>query len=183
MISEKTPEIATCRILLAAKDSAAAWISATATGAISRPSNSKPPLTMWVSARSAAAMSSGQPESGGSDCVAGSARRSTPTRASDRRSTIALVKCVVPIITARRSAARTPEPEMTWRRTASTPASTSAEVAVFTAWTTSSPFIRTASVLVPPTSIPIRYMVFLVSQKRNLPPMPYWRPSAREPIA
>src|SRR5437867_6050868 len=81
--------------------------------------------------------------------------RTAATRVSPRRCTTALVKCVVPIITAPTFAAA----GAVASRSASarvTPPVTSAVVGVFTAAATRSPSRKTASVLVPPTSIPIR---------------------------
>ena len=73
-----------------------------------------------------------------------------------RRWTTALVKCVVPIITASMRAGSTAlsASRSSQRRDDAVP--TSGVVAVLTAWRTRRPSIRTASVLVPPTSMPMR---------------------------
>ena len=108
--------------------------------------------------RSAAARSSGQSVNGGSDGRRKPEADRRHRHQSARRSTIALVKCVVPIITARISAAgnvvvapadrAAPRHDAGSRRPA---------------WSAScarparrAPSIRTASVLVPPTSMPMR---------------------------
>ena len=75
---------------------------------------------------------------------------------ASRRCTTALVKCVVPIITTSTVSAAMPEVASTSESAAATPLITSGVVAAFTPATTTSPSISTASVLVPPTSMPMR---------------------------
>ena len=87
---------------------------------------------------------------GGNERVAGSPSRIAATSTTRLRSTIALVKCVVPIITALTSAAATFVSASKSRRTVMIPEPTSGVVGVFRHPTTSIPFIKTASVFVPP---------------------------------
>jgi hypothetical protein len=75
----------------------------------------------------------------------------------------ALVKCVVPIITLAILARSTPAFDSTFSSASSTPEVTSSVVAAFTPASTSRSCMTTASVLVPPTSIPRRYTAFLLS--------------------
>ena len=69
-------------------------------GAMVRPSNSCPPRSMKVWRPSVSAKSFGQSVSGGRPLVAGRPRRMAATSSRRLRSTTALVKWVVPIITA-----------------------------------------------------------------------------------
>src|SRR5437660_686757 len=149
----------------------AARMPALSNGTIGRPSYSCPPSSMTTSPRTSSARSSGQSTNGGSDALAGRPMRTAATRVRPRRWTTALVKWVVPIMTAlivvagSASSARSVGGLFGMRlgSVASssdsarvTPPVTSAVVGVFTAATTRSPSRRTASVLVPPTSMPIR---------------------------
>ena len=137
---------------------AARRTAATSSGAISRPSKWCPPPITRASARAASRRSAGQSASGGTAVVAGAPMRSTPTRRRPRRSTMALVHWVVPSIacwTAARSC-----PSSTASSASRTPDSMSDVVGRLTAartvlsWASS-----TASVLVPPTSIPMRSVI------------------------
>ncbi len=100
--------------------------------------------------------SSGQSTIGGRTLVAGKPSRTAATGVSRRRSTIALVKCVVPIITVAMESGETPASAKTAWRAAVIPEVTSGVVGVLCQARTFVPSIKTASVLVPPTSIPIR---------------------------
>ena len=107
---------------------------------------------------------SGQSIIGGSDRVAEPQSRSVPTFSRCRPSTTAFRKCVVPIITPSTAAAGSPAASSTARIAAPTPEVTSAVVEDFTVASTSVPRRSAASVLVPPTSTPmrsIRYPFFL----------------------
>ena len=139
------------------KRRAAARMPAASNGTIGRPSYSWPPSSMTTSPRTSSARSSGQSTKGGSDALAGSPIRTAAMRVRPRRWTTALVKCVVPIMTASTRAAAGAAAS----RSASArviPLVTSAVVGVLTAATTRSPSSRTASVLVPPTSMPTRFI-------------------------
>ena len=76
---------------------------------------------------------SGQSTSGGSELVAGSPSRSTAVGARCRASTRALMKCVVPIITARMSSGANGRCFRRLSRVALIPEETSGWVADFTA--------------------------------------------------
>ncbi len=106
--------------------------------------------------RTSAARSSGQSTKGGSDAPEGRPMRTAATRPRSRRWTTALVKWVVPIITAWASRARRVPAPPARRGRGVIPAVTSAVVGVLTAAATASSSSRTASVLVPPTSMPMR---------------------------
>lgn len=134
--------------------------SFSSSGAISRLSNSWPPRTMNVCRPSVVARSSGQSTIGGRPRVAGRPRRTAATSSSRLRSTTALVKCVVPIITASMSATEAPVRLSKSRRTAVMPPLTSAVVGDLQSLRTAMPSMRTASVLVPPTSMPMRIGFF-----------------------
>ena len=154
LTGENTPDTATARTPSRRIPSSASRIPPASRGEISRPSNSWPPRTRKVRAPSASRSSAGQSTSGGSDSVAGSARRSTAVGARRFRSSRALVRWVVPTITA-----PTRRPGGRWR-TASRSASripevTSAVVGRLAAPASAAPSMRTASVLVPPTSTPM----------------------------
>src|SRR6185437_11112216 len=99
--------------------------------------------------------SSGQSTIGGSEAVAGRPRRTAAVWARSRRCTTALVKCVVPIITTSTAEGGSLDASSTLRSAATTPDMTSDEVAAFTPAMTFVPSMTTASVLVPPTSMPI----------------------------
>ena len=87
--------------------------------------------------------------------VDGSATRTTPTGNNPLRSSTALVKCVVPIITASTSSTSRPLAASTAPMASTTPRVTSAVVGVLCAATTRPSTTTTASVFVPPTSTPI----------------------------
>src|SRR5215470_7767575 len=127
-------------------------------GDMSRPSNSMPPSTIVVPTEMASVRSRGHPNIGRTLRVAGPPILMTATRRSFRRSSTALVACVVP--------------SMTWLiRCGSAPgACKTRSIAVVIppvmsgvhgtlalAMTRSAGSMITASVLVPPTSIPRRY--------------------------
>ena len=107
-------------------------------------------------------MSSGQPIFGGKPRPDGAAIRIAATSASSRRSTTALVNCVVPSMTASTEASIPGRSESMSSSAFRMPVSTSAEVSAFVEATTESPSSRTASVCVPPTSIPILSMSLLL---------------------
>ncbi len=79
---------------------AASRMPVSSKGTIGRPSYSWPPSSMTTSPRTRAARSSGQSTKGGSEALAGRPIRIAATRVRSRRCTTALVKCVVPIMTA-----------------------------------------------------------------------------------
>src|SRR5256885_11794852 len=120
-----------------------------------RPSYSWPPSSMTTSPRTRAARSSGQTTKGGSEALAGKPIRTAATRGRSRRWATALVKSGVPIMTAWIGPVG-PTAASSSRSAVLIPPVTSAVVGVLTAWTTVSPSSRTASVLVPPTSMPTR---------------------------
>src|SRR5258708_3983968 len=104
------------------------------------------------------ARSGGQSQKGGNEAPVGRPMRIAATRASPRRCTTALTKCVVPITTP----SIAPLATAGWRPRRSSavtmPSVTSAVVGVFTACTMLPSSSSTASVLVPPTSMPMRLM-------------------------
>jgi len=112
---------------------------------------------MKTSPRTSRARSSGQSTKGGSEALAGSPIRTAATGVRSRRWTTALVKCVVPIITASTRLRSRREVSSSERSAVVIPEVTSAVVGVLTAQATRSPSSSTASVFVPPTSIPIRF--------------------------
>ncbi len=123
-----------------------------------RPSYSNPPSVEAIAPFAIAATSGGQSQNGGNVALIGSPIRSAPTGVNCRRCTTALIKCVVPIITASTS----PWPSGAVRscvRACKIPAVTSSLVGALTARTTRPSSIKTASVLVPPTSMPMRLMI------------------------
>ena len=138
---------------------AASRTASRSSGTSGRPSYSWPPSTMKVIGSTDSRRSSGQSTIGGSEAPAGMAMRIAATRSSRARSTTALVKWVVPIITASTGAAWAGWLAVTWRIASTTPFITSDVVGNLMAERTVSPSIRTASVLVPPTSMPIRFMM------------------------
>ena len=107
----------------------------------------------------AARMSSGQSTMGGNNRAAGSAILMIPTSSRRLRSTKALVKWVVPIITVSIADLSTALSASTWARAAVMPEPTSSVVVVLHNVNKVSPSITTASVLVPPTSIPMRMLL------------------------
>ena len=123
---------------------------------ISRPSNSCPPRHTYTWLPSALRRLSGQSTMGGTDRVAGAPRRTAAVGAICRASTTAFVKWVVPIITARTVLGSVVEERSISRRADVMPEDTSDVVGVLQVLMTRRPSIRTASVLVPPTSIPSR---------------------------
>ena len=88
--------------------------------------------------------------------AAGNPMRIAATRASPCRCTTALTKWVVPITTASIAPRATAGCADSSPSAVTMPVVTSSVVGVLTAWTTRPSASRTASVLVPPTSIPIR---------------------------
>ena len=130
--------------------------AAVSRGTIGRPSYSWPPSTMNTSPRTRRARSSGQSSKGGSEALAGSPMRRAATGDRSRRWTTALVKCVVPIMTASMPPARAGIAAVNNPRALTIPVVTSGVVGVLVACTTRSSSRRTASVLVPPTSMPMR---------------------------
>src|SRR5258708_2588646 len=104
---------------------------------------------------------------GGSACVAGSPSLTTAVGIKRLASTTAFVKWVVPIITAWICPGRDRLSSTRVRRTLTTPDVTSAVVGVFTSAITFWPSMRTASVLVPPTSIPIRIRCISFSRLKS----------------
>ncbi|MHC2155865.1 hypothetical protein ACVIW3_006794 [Bradyrhizobium diazoefficiens] len=103
------------------------------------------------------ARSVGQSQNGGSEALAGMPMRIAPIFCTWRRCTTALMKCVVPITTASTFTAAAGSARSALRASRM-PEVTSAVVGRLTKWTTFSSTISTASVLVPPTSMPIRFM-------------------------
>ena len=121
------------------------------------PLNSEPPSTMTFPARTVDLRSAGQSKSGGIEWLAGPATRTTATRYKPCRSSTALVACVVPSITWVIRSRDTLGARTTESRTDDTPSCVSDVVGVFALARTRSLTSRTtASVLVPPTSIPTR---------------------------
>ncbi len=117
-------------------------------------------------ARTSSARSSGQSTKGGSEAPEGRPMRTAATRPRSRRWTTALVKWVVPIIAA--SASRAPGARSTSpARARVMPVVTSGVVGVFTAAATVSSSRSTASVLVPPTSMPMRRLTRTPSGSRG----------------
>ena len=155
-MGEKIDEIATDRSPFVLNPRAASATAPSSRGAISRPSNSWPPSTICTLSPNVAASSVGQSVKGGRPHAAGSARRTTPTGKSRLRSTKAFVKWVVPIITASMADTVVPESASTISSALTIPPMTSGVVGVLPVARTLIPSIRAASVLVPPTSIPIR---------------------------
>ena len=123
-----------------------------------RPSTSCPPSTKNTSARTTWARSAGQSIKGTSDALAGKPIRIAATFVRLRRSATALVKWVVPIITASSSPAEPPSAARSSPSAVTIPPVTSSVVAVLATAETRPLSINTASVFVPPTSIPILLM-------------------------
>ena len=103
-----------------------------------------------------AARSAGQSDMGGTAVVAGAASRSTPTGFKRCRSITALVNWVVPSITAAIRSGAAPPCFKTVPAAATIASAIPTLVATLCQDSTWSPSISTASVLVPPTSIPKR---------------------------
>src|SRR6185436_8906081 len=110
---------------------------------------------MKISPRTRSARSCGQSQKGGSEALAGMPIRIAATFIKFRRWTTALMKCVVPITTAS-TGPRAAGSARNAFRASRMPDVTSSVVGRLTAKTTLSPSSSTASVLVPPTSIPMR---------------------------
>src|SRR6266542_850197 len=110
---------------------------------------------MKISPRTPSARSCGQSQNGGSEALAGMPIRTAATFIKFRRWTTALMKCVVPITTAS-TGPRAAASARNAFRASRMPDVTSFVVGRLTANTTLSPSSSTASVLVPPTSIPMR---------------------------
>ena len=144
--------------------SAALVTAASSSGMKGRPSYSWPPSTIHTPPRTSAARSSGQSQNGGSEAEAGMPSLSAATLVRERRCTTALMKCVVPIITpssffsAPPASFRTPVADRLFSELRM-PVVTSSLVGALTAPETLPSSIRTASVLVPPTSMPMRLML------------------------
>ena len=114
-----------------------------------------PPPTIVAAPKTAVRRRSGQAEKGGIPRAAGNPIRRAATLCRSRACTNALVKCVVPIMTAWTLAAFAPVSFSSASIAALMPELTSRDVGRLTAATVSRPSIRTASVFVPPTSTPI----------------------------
>mmetsp|Transcript_9566 Transcript_9566/g.23981 ORF Transcript_9566/g.23981 Transcript_9566/m.23981 type:complete len:296 (-) Transcript_9566:17-904(-) len=159
--TEQTTSSCTCA---ASIDTATRRTSAGSTSASGLPSKSHPPRIKLTGPRTTSARSDGKSANGGSACVASLHTRTTPTRASCRRCTTALIKCVVPSISAPTSVllsvASSACEAFASARAACTaptmPVVTSTVVGCFAEPRTRVAHITTASVLVPPTSTPTR---------------------------
>src|SRR5882724_801214 len=112
---------------------------------------------MNTSPLTSTARSFGQSQNGGSEALAGMPMRIAATFCNERRCTTALMKWVVPITTASTGTAAAGLARSAFSASRM-PEVTSAVVGRLTEWTTFSSAIRTASVLVPPTSIPMRFI-------------------------
>src|SRR6266702_605325 len=110
---------------------------------------------MKISPRTRSARFCGQSQNGGSEALAGMPIRIAATFIRFRRWTTALMKCVVPITTASTGPRATGSARNAFRASRM-PDVTSCVVGRLTAKTTLSSSSSTASVLVPPTSIPMR---------------------------
>src|SRR3981189_3439214 len=110
---------------------------------------------MKISPRTPAARSCGQSQNGGREALAGMPIRMAATFIKCRRWTTALTKCVVPITTAS-TGTRAAGSARNAFKASRMPDVTSIVVGRLTVKTTLSPSSSTASVLVPPTSIPMR---------------------------
>ena len=97
---ENTPETTTARTPQRRMSWTALLSSSRPSGAISRPSNSWPPPIIYVEPPMASWRARGQSTNGGNNWVAGNASRTTAVGDRLRRSSKALVKWVVPTITA-----------------------------------------------------------------------------------
>ena len=155
LTGEKTELIATERTPCAAMSAQWRRSSSGSSAEMGLPSNSWPPCARYARPAMAATRRCGQSTIGGSDAVAGSPRRSAAVGASRRASTSALMKCVVPIMTAATSDGANGCSACSASSAVTMPDVTSGVVAALTAPSRRAPSISTASVLVPPTSIPI----------------------------
>ena len=102
------------------------------------------------------ARSAGQSQNGAKEALAGKPMRTAATRAKSRRWRTALTKCVVPITTPSIASSKTSGWRVSSMSAVRMPAVMSNVVGVLTEWMTLPLSSNTASVLVPPTSIPIR---------------------------
>ena len=173
---ENTAEMATERIPASRIRRAAARMPLASNGTSGRPSNSWPPSSITTSPRTRAARSSGQSTNGGREAPEGRPMRTAATRPRSRRCTTALVKWVVPIMAAWASRAAG-ACSTSAARARVMPVVTSGVVGVFTAAETASSSRSTASVLVPPTSIPIRRLTRAPSRLVRTPSRPTRTPS------
>ena len=160
---EKIAEIPTDLSPAAFISWAALVTAVSSSGMKGRPSYSWPPSTIQTPPRTRVARSSGQSQKGGSEAEAGMPSLSAATFVRWRRWTTALMKWVVPIITPSMRFSVPPGSFNTpvaarLRSESRMPVVTSSLVGAFTAPATLPSSIRTASVLVPPTSMPIRLM-------------------------
>ena len=149
-IGEKLPDTTIALVPLSANCLAASTTANSSRCSKARPSYSTPPFTKNIWPLTTSARSGGHPDKGGSDRPAGRPMRTKPTRLRLERCTTAFVNCVVPITTA---------PILSRESSSSAcriPLNTSLVVGVLTVSTTSDPSRRAPSVLVPPTSIPMR---------------------------
>src|SRR5438067_1964011 len=160
---EKLAATATERRPLSRIRRAASRIPVSSNGMNSRPSYSWPPSSMTTSPRTSCARSSGQSQNGGNDALAGKPMRIAATRDKLRRCTTALTKCVVPMTTPSIGPRATPAWRDNFASAATMPPVTSSVVGVLTACTTRPSSSNTASVFVPPTSIPIRRIIHTAS--------------------
>ena len=160
---EKIEEMATALRPAAFISCAALVTAASSSGMKRRPSYSWPPSTIHTPPRTSVARSSGQSQNGGSEAEAGMPSLSAPTLVRWRRWTTALMKWVVPIITPSMrfsvpfDSFKTPVAPRLFSESRM-PVVTSSLVGALTAPVTLPSSIRTASVLVPPTSMPMRLM-------------------------
>src|ERR1700731_2601894 len=111
---------------------------------------------MKTSPRTRSARSAGQSQNGGSEALAGNPIRTAATRARSRRCTTALTKWVVPITTPSILLRAMSGRGGSSASAVTMPVVTSDVVGVLTARATPPSSSMTASVLVPPTSMPIR---------------------------
>src|SRR5580704_6380867 len=111
---------------------------------------------MKTSPRTCSARSAGQSQNGGSEALAGNPIRTAATRARSRRCTTALTKWVVPITTPSILLRAMSGRRVNSASAVTMPVVTSEVVGVLTACATLPSSSITASVLVPPTSMPIR---------------------------
>src|SRR6202030_432165 len=123
---------------------------------------------MKASPRTRSARSAGKSQSGGSEALAGNPIRTATTRARSRRCTTALTKWVVPITTPSILPRAISGRRVNSPSAVTMPVVTSDVVGVLTACATLPSSSRTASVLVPPTSMPIRRISL---RAINLPPL------------
>src|SRR5436190_20045636 len=111
---------------------------------------------MKASPRTRTARSAGQSQNGGNEALAGNPLRTAATRARSRRCTTALTKWVVPITTPSILPRAISGRRVSSASAVTMPVVTSGVVGVLTACATLPSSSKTASVLVPPTSMPIR---------------------------